>query len=231
MKIKLIKIRNWDMVSFDRSRIERAIEKATEVIWSIDYTFIDAVVDNIINEIKKRILSSDWEYIVNIEEVQDLVEQELMESGHFDIAKQYIIYRDERKKARDKASEAVEKKLEKHTLKITKTNWKKEIFDIEKIRDTYKRVSYKLARKCRFEEFEESLRKYIVEWIKTSDINKMMIKSAIDLVSVQNTSWEFIAWRLFTIDIYKKASINRWVKINDFYKPKVYKALFDEYIE
>jgi len=51
-----------------------------------------------------------------------LVEQELMESGHFDIAKQYIIYRDERKKARDKASEAVEKKLEKHTLKITKTN-------------------------------------------------------------------------------------------------------------
>jgi hypothetical protein len=29
--------------------------------------------------------------------------------------------------------------------------------------------------------------------MKTSDITKMMIKSAIDLISVENTSWQFIA--------------------------------------
>jgi hypothetical protein len=40
---------------------------------------------------------------------------------------------------------------------------------------------------------EESLRKYIVEGMKTSDILRMMIKSAIDLISVENTSWQFIA--------------------------------------
>jgi hypothetical protein len=40
---------------------------------------------------------------------------------------------------------------------------------------------------------EESLKKYIVEDIKTRDILKMMIKSAIDLITVENTAWQFIA--------------------------------------
>jgi hypothetical protein len=29
--------------------------------------------------------------------------------------------------------------------------------------------------------------------MKTSDITKMMIKSAIDLISIENTDWQFIA--------------------------------------
>jgi hypothetical protein len=29
--------------------------------------------------------------------------------------------------------------------------------------------------------------------MKSSDITKMLIKSAIDLISVENTSWQFIA--------------------------------------
>ena len=103
----------------------------------------------------------------------------------------------------EKQREKVEKKLEKQTLKIVKSDGEKENFDIEKVKNTYKRVSYKLARKCRFEELEASLKKYIVEGMKTSDILKMMIKSSIDLISVENTSWQFIAGRLQLLDIYK----------------------------
>ena len=64
---------------------------------------------------------------------------------------------------------------------------------IEKIKNTYKRVSFGLARACKFEELQESLTKYIIDGIKTSDILKMMIKSSIDLITVENTSWQFIA--------------------------------------
>jgi ribonucleoside-diphosphate reductase alpha chain len=53
------------------------------------------------------------------------------------------------------------------------------------------------------------LKKYIVEGMKTSDITKMLIKSAIDLISVENISWQFIAGRLALIDLYKEASNNR----------------------
>ena len=37
---------------------------------------------------------------VHIEEIQDLVEKNLMKSGHHDVARRYIIYREERAKAR-----------------------------------------------------------------------------------------------------------------------------------
>ena len=141
--------------------------------------------------------------------IQDQVERELMESGHFDVMKHFIIYRNDQLKLREKAKEKIEKKLDQKTFKIKKSTGEKESFDIEKIRKTYKIVSYGLARKCKFEEISESLRKYIVEGMKTSDITKMLIKSAIDLISVENTSWQFVAGRLALIDLYKEASNNR----------------------
>jgi ribonucleoside-diphosphate reductase alpha chain len=67
--------------------------------------------------------------------------------------------------------------------------------------------------------------------MKTSDITKMLIKSAIDLISVENTSWQFIAGRLALIDLYKEASNNRGMDIKKIYEAKHYKKLFDEYIE
>ncbi len=226
-KTDLIKNRNWDIIPFDRTRIERAIEKAAEESWVTRFGFIDPLVDDIIvhlDNLKDNI-------VVDVELIQNVVEQKLMESWYFDIAKKYIIYRNNRELLREQKKEKAEKKLEKNTLKIQKNNGKKEIFDLEKIKNTYKRVSYKLARKCKFEELENSLKKYIVEWIKTADITKMMIKSSIDLITTKNTSWEFIAWRLALIDIYKEASRNRWMDIKKIYEAKNYAALFDEYIK
>ena len=153
-----------------------------------------------------------------------------MDSEYKDIAKHYIIYRAEQSRKREKKREEVEKKIEKNTLKVIKTNGKKQIFDREKIRETYKRVSYKLARQCKFEELEDSLKKYVVDGMKTSDITNMMIKSAIDLISVENIHWQHIAGRLAMLDIYKEASNNRGIEIGDFYKGKSYLALMKDYI-
>ena len=177
------------------------------------------------------LVNSEGEEFITVEFIKDMVERELMESGNFDIMKHFIIYRNDRIQERVKQKEKVEKKLESQTLKIVKSNGKKEAFDIEKIRNTYKKVSYKLARKCSFEELAESLKKYIVEDMKTADITRMMIKSAIDLISVENTAWQFIAGRLALIDLYKEASNNRGMDITKIYEAKHYKKLFDEYVK
>lgn len=231
MKIRVIKTRDGDMIPFDRTRIERAIEKAAEKVGRNDMSFIEPIVGDIVEELKNMLLSGVDELVLGIEDIQDVVEKYLMESGNFDVAKEYIIYRSLRVKLREENKEKVEKKLEKKTLKILKADGKKELFNIEKVKNTYKRVSYKLARKCRFEEMEDSLKKYIVEGMKTSDITNMMIKSSIDLISVENTNWQFIAGRLLLLDLYKEASKNRDIKIKDIYRPKAYKALFDEYVK
>jgi hypothetical protein len=77
--------------------------------------------------------------------------------------KNFIIYRNDRIKKREKQQAQLDKKIEKKTLKIIKTTGKKENFDIEKVKKTYKIVSYGLARKCRFETISDSLKKYLVE--------------------------------------------------------------------
>ena len=231
MELKVIKTREGDLINFDRSRIERVIEKASESVWEFDQFFIEEVTDRVEDRLKEIIINSDGTEFITVETVQDQVERELMESGHFEVMKNFIIYRNERNKKREQAKQSVEKKLEKHIFKIKKSDWTKENFDKEKVRKTYKIVSYWLARKCRFEEINDSLKKYIVEWMKTSDITKMLIKSAIDLISVENTSWQFIAWRLALIDLYKEASNNRGMDIKKIYEAKHYKALFDEYVK
>ena len=229
--LKLVVTRSGDVVPFDVSRVERAIEKAGEVAGYNDFSFVDDLSQKIMNALADILLSSEWEKSLDIEMIQNVVEQQLMEGGYFDIAKHYIIYRNERENIRKKKREDVEKKLEKKTLKVVKSNGKKEKFSIEKVKETYKRVNYKLARKCKFEELEASLKKYVVDEMKTSDITKMMIKSSIDLITVENTAWQFIAGRLAIIDLYKEASNNRGIKIKDIYRGKTYKALFDEYIQ
>jgi len=229
--LKFIATRRGDLVPFDISRIERAIEKAALACGYNDIEFIDDLSEKVVDKLVEIVVGSEGEKTLQIEEIQDVVENILMEEGYFDIAKHYIIYRNARIEERKKEKEQAEKKLEKKTLKITKTNGKKEKFDIEKIKETYKRINYKLARVCPFEELEESLKKYIVDDMKTSDILKMMIKSAIDLISVENIHWQHIAGRLAMVDIYKQASKNRDTKIENFYKPKSYLALFKEYID
>jgi len=231
MKLKVIKTRESDLVLFDRSRVERAIEKAAEASNVLDIAFVELVTDNVIQKLEDHLVSSEPDSIVTIEDIQNAIEVELMEQKYFDVAKQFIIYRDERRKKRQKQQEKLEKKIETNTLKIIKKNGKKEAFELDKVKETYKKVSYKLARVCKFEELADSLKKYIVEDMKTSDITKMMIKSAVDLISVENTSWQFIAGRLSLIDLYKEASYNRDMDLNKIYEAKHYKKLFDEYIE
>lgn len=228
---RFIKTRDGDLVSFDRTRIELVIEKAAESVWEHNLKLADDITDKVIINLKKILLNLDWNDFITIEMIQDQIERELMEAGYFEIWKSFILYRNQRSKIREIQKEKIEKQFEQNSLKILKSNWKKEHFDIEKIRETYKIVSYWLSRKCRFEEISNSLKKYLVEWMKTSDITNMLIKSAIDLINVENISWQFIAWRLALIDLYKQASKNRGMNIKKIYEPKYYKALFDEYVE
>lgn len=231
MKIKFIRTRQGDLVPFDRSRIERAIEKAWEAANISDLSFVDEVADSVIDELKNILIEQDNEKIFNIEEIQDLIEKKLMELWYYDVAKKFIIYREQRHLRRSKEKQETKEKLEANSLEVVKSDWTKQYFDIEKIKNTYKLVSYWLARKCKFEELQDSLMKYIVDWIKTKDILDMMIKSSVDLITVENTSWQYIAWRLLLIDLYKQASRNRNIDIRDIYKPKTYLSLFDDYIK
>lgn len=84
--------RNGNAVSFNKDKITSAIRKAM-VECDVDVNNAEIVS----NEVTKRL---DEEYI-NIEDIQDEVESCLMELGFKEVAKAYILYRNERTRKRN----------------------------------------------------------------------------------------------------------------------------------
>ena len=111
--MKVLK-RNGLIVDFDDTKIFNAIAQANENIKNLykDKKFlsdkaIDVVVDNVIGRINTDTIS--------VEEIQNLVEEELVFSGYFFVAKEYIRYRYKRELGRNHYNElmdSIKEKLE-----------------------------------------------------------------------------------------------------------------------
>ncbi|MCI8519247.1 MAG: anaerobic ribonucleoside-triphosphate reductase, partial [Clostridia bacterium] len=84
--MKVIK-RDGRAVDYERNKIEVAIEKANNEVRGKEKASKEEI-KNIVNYIedlgKKRIL---------VEDVQDIIEEQLMQIGKYDLAKKYIVYR------------------------------------------------------------------------------------------------------------------------------------------
>lgn len=126
MELKVIRTRNWDIVNFDPKRIELAIEKACEAIWVQDIAFIPNITKKIVEDLEDSIWDNS-EYIVWIEDIQDIVEKNLMEEGYYYVAKEYIIYRQKRIEERKRKSE-IRKKTNGTQIKSCENRWKKRSF-------------------------------------------------------------------------------------------------------
>lgn len=101
-----VKKRDGSMQNFDPNKIKNAIAKANaemdeyHQIWEGD---IPAMVEEIIEEITPPLWNPDSEYevLVDIEEIQDAVELCLQREGYYELAKAYIKYRFQRELVRE----------------------------------------------------------------------------------------------------------------------------------
>ena len=108
MKIIEIIKRDYQTDEFVLGKITNAIEKA---MLSVDHGTrqdAEAISEIVIDSLIKRKLK-DANYIPTVEEVQDIVEFKLMDSEFHDVAKAYILYRDEQ--ARNRKTNIFEKRI------------------------------------------------------------------------------------------------------------------------
>ncbi|MEO5646704.1 MAG: ribonucleotide-diphosphate reductase subunit beta [Candidatus Paceibacterota bacterium] len=97
MAIKFIKKRDGSTIDFDRSRIEKAIARAYEASKvRIDIVSLMELVDGIVATLE----STHEDRIPEVEDIQNVVEKEIAEKGDFEVAKAYVLYREERNKDR-----------------------------------------------------------------------------------------------------------------------------------
>ncbi|ANH78773.1 ribonucleoside-diphosphate reductase subunit alpha [Candidatus Chlamydia sanziniae] len=96
--------RDKTCVKFNPMKISAALEKAfraTLQVEGITPTSILSEINELTLKIVQDILSLDTEKGMNIELIQDIVEKQLMVAGYYDVAKNYILYREARARVRE----------------------------------------------------------------------------------------------------------------------------------
>lgn len=119
-----IRKRNGSVVSFNKEKITNAIYKALIATGEADRDLADGLADGVLKKLYEQGFSASRP--PSVEDIQDMVESTLIESGHSEIAKAYILYRHERRKLRDeklkvlnaKALDSVAKKFDLNCLRV-----------------------------------------------------------------------------------------------------------------
>ena len=95
-----VKKRDGRYVQFDKSKIIDAVLKAFK---EVDGNILEEA-KMIATDIGGYVEGIADEHLLSVENIQDIVEEKLMESNRKDVARAYILYRNERNKARERNS-------------------------------------------------------------------------------------------------------------------------------
>ncbi len=179
--IKSVRKRSGEVVDFVPQKIHEAIRKAfiheSGAAPEDGLGEIALAVVNLLNERYKD------ESTPSVEDVQNVVEQVLMENGHFGVAKAYIIYRYEHQKQRQEKVEEVIKKIEEEGLYITKRNGKRELFSMEKLKASLAHSARGYEKDVDVDGLAQQCRSELYEDIKSEDIERalvMVVRSSIE---------------------------------------------------
>jgi len=96
--ITKLRKRDGNIVRFDIEKIAFAIFKATRAVKNPDRQLASNLASKVTEILNKNVIDKN---IVEIEQIQDVVEQVLMDSGRYKLAKAYILYREQHKKIRN----------------------------------------------------------------------------------------------------------------------------------
>ncbi|WP_299121883.1 ribonucleotide-diphosphate reductase subunit beta [uncultured Winogradskyella sp.] len=100
--------RDYETSPFVLRKISNAVEKAMMSVGNGTKEDANTISVKVLQELLDR-KGKDYKYVPTVEEVQDLVEIKLMDSQFLDVAKAYILYRDEQ--ARNRKTNIFEKRI------------------------------------------------------------------------------------------------------------------------
>ncbi len=208
MSLAKIRKRNGTIVEFDQNRIRIAIEKASEA------TGIKVDSESLAREVVLELNDTfdGEERIPSVEDIQDVVERKLVESGNFEVAKQYILYRGEREKLRAEQRLDQLRKLESQQLHVKKSNGRTEMFRLDKIQKVLKRVGERYP-EVDVQLIFNDIKKNVFEGIQTKDISKALVLSAKSFIE-RDPQYSFFAAGLLLEAIYREVFAEKFNEKN-----------------
>ncbi len=122
--INEIRKRSGAVTAFNQDKISNAIYKALAATSKADRGLADQLANKVVQKLVEQGFTNTR--TPSVEDIQDIVESTLIDSGNSDIAKAYIVYRHERRKLRDekmkvlnaRALDPVSKKFDLNCLRV-----------------------------------------------------------------------------------------------------------------
>lgn len=197
MTLDSIRKRNNELVPFDRVRIESAIEKACVAVGHNDTAFIPQITTEIILDLQERFGPRD--YVPTVEDIQDFVERKLMRAEYYQVAKEYITYRQKRIEERN---EIVEEKIENQELKVQKRDGRIETFDMGKVRRVFE-IAANTHTAIDLDLLVSNFHTNIFDGINSRDISQATIMTAKSYIE-RDPQYSYVAAKLFLMNYYKE---------------------------
>ena len=202
--IKVIR-RNGTVTPFDGNKIAIAVTKAFLAILgdgamgsSRIHDTVKALAKKVDETFRRRLNGSGT---IHIEEIQDQVELELMRTAEYKVAKAYVLYREDRRRAREEA-EKTPVAAKETRLMVTLKDGSKAPLDIAKLEQ-------QIAQICTLPDVSAKLiiddtKRNLFDGVPTADVNKALIMSARILIE-KEPNYSYVAARLLLNDLRDEA--------------------------
>ncbi len=176
-KAQVVK-RNGDVVDFDSALIYRAVEMAflAENEQGKDEKLpadLQQELDKVVGEVvQMAVPDPTLDISVSVEKLQDLVEMQLMRFGHYKVAKCYILYREDRTKARSLKGKATEQ--EKRTIEVVAADGSKSSLEWSDLQSRLERA-FKGLDNCTTEGLEDEISRSLFNGIAEEEVDRALV--------------------------------------------------------
>lgn len=227
--LKTIK-RNGKVARFDVNKIKVAITKAFIAAEGTAAAASDRIRDQIdemtlhVAEVFKRRMPTGG--TVHIEDIQDQVELALMRAGLQKVARAYVLYREEHRKAREAQGELVDEK----TLHITLPDGSLVPLDIDRLTLLVKEACHALTDVAVEPIIKDTLRN-LYHKAKLDDVHKALIMAARALVE-KEPNYSYVTARLLLNSLRSEAfnKLQLGFEVTSDEMEKLYPAYFKAYL-
>ena len=179
-----VRKRDGRVIAFDQTLIERAISAAFRAELGLPKEQpLPPKIASDVSELSETVIADissdlrDMDEAVDVERIQDKVEIQLMRAGHYTVARRYIVYREDHKKARVLSGQEQPEDPNAPKLRVQTADGKREPLDAGRIRAEIFAASDGLD-EVDAQDLLEEIYRSLYDDIKPQDIERAMILAA-----------------------------------------------------
>lgn len=205
--ITQIKKRTGHIVEFQPEKISVAIEKAMIAVRGS--ASMEAIA-RLMSEVLQTVANLYGDRIPDVEGVQDHVERALMESGYFDVARAYILYRERQHVRRLKKHQETQDKIAKRDLFVLKRDGSRAAFDLNELEQFFRRAIEGYQGVVDVKQLVRRCQEGVYEGITTKELGQLAVMTTRSFIE-EDPCYDVITTRLFLSQLYREV-INRSYK-------------------